>query len=90
MKRIIAAALLFAASNIHAAETTWEYRVIYLPGSAVGSKTQQMPGGLIDVDKTATLNHLATEGWEVIGITGAVGADHAVYLRRTSAHQGPR
>lgn len=89
MKRLALAALL-AASMAQAAEPVWEYRVIYLPGSAAGSQTQQMPGGLIDVDKSATLNHLATEGWEVIGITGAVGADHAVYLRRTSAHQEPR
>lgn len=24
----------------------------------------------------------ASEGWELVGMTGAVGADHAVYLRR--------
>jgi len=60
----------------------WEYRVIFLPGTISGSVTKPMQGGLIDVDKTATLNRLAKEGWEVISVTGASGADHAVYLRR--------
>lgn len=88
-----ALAVLLAISIMplaQAAEPAWEYRVIYLPGTTAGSQTQQMPGGLVDLDKTATLNHLAAEGWEVIGMTGSVGADHAVYLRRASAHQGPQ
>ncbi len=74
--------VLAIVPSLCGAESAWEYRVIYLPGTAAGSQTQQMPGGLVDLDKTATLNHLANEGWEVIGMAGAVGADHAVYLRR--------
>lgn len=92
MKRLMATVLVVMAivPALCAAEPAWEYRVIYLPGTTAGSQTQQMPGGLVDLDKTATLNHLAAEGWEVIGMTGSVGADHAVYLRRASAHQGPQ
>lgn len=82
MKRIITAALLCAAANLYAATPAWEYRVVYLPGTVAGSQTQSMPGGLVDLDKTATLNRLAQEGWEVISVTGDVGADHAVYLKR--------
>lgn len=79
---MIMVASLCLAVSAQAAE--WEYRVVFLPGTVAGSQTESMPGGLIDLDKTATLNHLAQEGWQVISVTGAAGADHAVYLRRAT------
>lgn len=82
MKHLILITLLCASIGVQAATPAWEYRVVYLPGTVAGSQTQPMPGGLIDLDKTATLNHLSQDGWEVISVTGDVGADHAVYMRR--------
>jgi len=80
MKVISVSALIFCATASHAGQ--WEYRVVFLPGTVAGSKTEPMQGGVVDVDKTATLNRLAKEGWEIVNVTGAAGADHAVYLRR--------
>lgn len=72
--------MMFCMNIVYAAQ--WEYRVIFLAGTVAGSVTEPMQGGVIDIDKTATLNRLASEGWEVVSVTGASGADHAVYLRR--------
>lgn len=72
--------VLSAQENIKQPE--WEYQVVFLAGTAAGSKTETMTGDVVDLDKTETLNRLAKEGWEVISVTGASGADHAVYMRR--------
>jgi hypothetical protein len=76
----------------------WEYKVVFLPsfmdvGSTLlsspsvkkGAITEEASGAHIDTTKTEILNRLAQEGWEVIGVTGLSGADHAVYLRRKRA-----
>lgn len=73
---------------------SWEYSVVYLAapievsgkGLSFRAQPKELPvhasGARIDADKAAMLNALAADGWEVIAVTGAVGADHAVYLRR--------
>lgn len=65
------------------AESQWEYQVVFLPGTVGGSAISQQPSGAyLDPVKTKILNELAKDGWEVITVTGASGADHAAYLRR--------
>lgn len=61
----------------------WEYKVVYLPGTATGTKViPEKSGAYLDVSKTKILNVLGKSGWELIAVTGASGADHAQYMRR--------
>tara|TARA_R110000772_G_scaffold226474_1_gene337194 strand:+ start:81925 stop:82197 length:273 start_codon:yes stop_codon:yes gene_type:complete len=82
MKRLIfTAALLFISLNSYATE--WEYKVVFLAGNATGTKvTLESSGAYLDPAKTGALNNLGREGWELIAVTGASGADHALYLKR--------
>lgn len=91
IRHLLLACLFLAGSAV---AQDYEYRVVYLgaamevsgKGLTFRVKEKELPvhpsGAVIDQDKSAALNALAAEGWEVIGVTGAVGADHAIYLRR--------
>jgi hypothetical protein len=61
----------------------WEYQVVILQGIAAGGTIKKQSSGIyIDTRKTEALNTLAADGWEIVGVVGATGADHTVYLRR--------
>jgi hypothetical protein len=50
-----------------------------LADNATGTKVAQEPSGAyLDPAKTVVLNM----GWELVAVTGASGADHALYLKR--------
>lgn len=75
--------LLVATASALATQPAWEYLVIFLPGTAAGATVEKhSSGGFRDATKTKILNNLARDGWEVVSVVGASGADHAVYLRR--------
>jgi len=61
----------------------WEYQVVILQGIAAGGTIKKQSSGIyIDTRKTDAINTLAADGWEIVGVVGATGADHTVYLRR--------
>ena len=75
--------LLLALLPISSFAQSWEYLVIFLPGTATGTKVEpHKSGGYVDINKTKILNNLAEDGWEIISVTGQSGADHAVYMRK--------
>lgn len=91
MRKILLAALLlppFAASA-----QGWEYRVIHLqPTFEMSGMTakprpgviEEQPGGYaLNVEATGILNQYASEGWELVSVTGLGGGSHAAFLRRT-------
>ena len=81
MKRLIALMLLFLSPLVLAED--WEYKVVFLPGTVTGSEVKQESSGAhLDVSKTEILNKLGASGWELIAVTGASSADHALYLKR--------
>lgn len=84
MKKLILVLAILALFPLQAAaEKKWEYKVIFLPGTNSGSEVaQDDKGAYIDSAKTKILNKYAEEGWEIIAVTGASGADHAIYLKR--------
>lgn len=75
--------LLGSAPVAMADGSEWEYKVVIVQGvTAGGSLEKQSSGIYIDKKRTAALNELAADGWEIVSVVGAAGADHAVYLRR--------
>lgn len=63
--------------------STWEYKVVFLPGTATGTKvTLEKSGAYLDGSKTKILNKLGKAGWELISVTGDSGSDHALYMKR--------
>jgi len=65
------------------ANDTWEYQVVFLPGPAAGARVvKQSHGGYLDATKSAILNKLAAQGWQLVSVTSDSGEDHAAYLRR--------
>ncbi len=61
----------------------WEYKVVFLPGIVSGAKVvKDESGGYYDPTKTDVLNKLASQGWVLVSVAGASGADHAAYLKR--------
>lgn len=61
----------------------WEYKVVFLPGTATGAKViKEASGAYLDASKTKILNKLGKDGWELISVTGDSGADHALYMKR--------
>jgi|TARA_R110001592_G_scaffold240173_1_gene500202 hypothetical protein len=87
MKNILYTILLcLLVLKSHASE--WEYKVVFLAGNATGTKvTFEASGAYLDSAKTNVLNNLGLEGWELIAVTGASGADHALYLKRSKNNQ---
>ena len=66
-----------------AGDASWEYQVVVLQGLAAGGSFEKQASGLyIDTKRTKALNEMAANGWEVVSVVGAPGADHTVYLRR--------
>lgn len=66
-----------------AADVAWEYKVAILQGITAGGTIEKESSGVyIDTKRTQLLNKLAADGWEVVAVTGAIGTDHTVYLRR--------
>jgi hypothetical protein len=85
MKSSLLLILLFSFSCF---AQKWEYKVVYVAGTASGTKiTLEQSGGYLDKTKTDILNKLAKEGWELVSVTGASGADHALYLKRSHTKQ---
>jgi len=81
-KHILLIAVLIYSKNA-LANGAWEYQVVFLPGPAAGSKVvKQSHGGYLDTKKTAILNKLAAQGWELVAVTSTSGEDHAAYLRK--------
>lgn len=79
---LVALSLLVAAPALSDSHN-WEYQVVILQGIAAGGSIKKQSSGIyIDSRKTEALNSLAADGWEVVGVVGATGADHTVYLRR--------
>jgi hypothetical protein len=75
--------VLFLFFSFSCFANNWEYKVVYVPGTASGGKvTLDESGGYLDKIKTDVLNKLAKDGWELVSVTGASGADHALYLKR--------
>ncbi len=67
--------------------TEWEYKVVFLPGTTAGAKVvQEGSGAYLDTTKTKILNKLGKSGWELISVTGASGADHALYMKRIKSN----
>jgi hypothetical protein len=61
----------------------WEYQVVILQGITAGGTIEKQASGVyVDTKRTGALNELAAEGWVVVSVIGAPGADHTVYLRR--------
>lgn len=82
MSKIFIGIFALAISYSAYAET-WEYKVVFLPGSASGAKiTKEESGAYFDETKTKILNTLGKSGWELISVTGDSGADHALYMKR--------
>lgn len=81
-RSLIVALVLFAfAFSAEAAE----YKVIFLTGLTPDLKGVEAQDGYhLDRQKTETLNELTSDGWKLIAVTGAVGADHALYLCRNN------
>ena len=78
---IMMAVLIFPGHSF--ADDEWEYQVVFLPGPAAGSKVvKQAHGGYLDTTKTAILNRLGAQGWELVTVAAHSGEDHAAYLRR--------
>lgn len=80
-------ALCLSVASVHAAEPEWEYKVVYLAADIKFGKKpeplkQEDSGAYLDANRTAILNKMAAEGWELITITGDSNADHAAYLKR--------
>jgi hypothetical protein len=83
MSKVFILLLMLLMPSIAYGVELWEYRVVYLQGIMNDYKSIKQPdGSYVDQFKTDVLNKLAVQGWDVIAVTGAVGADHAVYLRR--------
>lgn len=85
VNRVIAVSLLVfcTASPARPGDVDWEYRAVILQGITAGGSVEKQSSGIYtDTRKTAALNELAADGWEVIAVVGAPGADHTVYLRR--------
>ncbi len=81
MKLSLLLTLLIFSFSCFAQE--WEYKVVYVAGTASGTAvTLEKNGGYLDKAKTDILNKLAKESWELVSVTGASGADHALYLKR--------
>ena len=80
MKIPIAFLLLVFALAAQAAE----YKVVLLEGL---KRVEKQDGYHVDRQKTEALNKLASEGWKVIAVTGATGADHVVYLCRDDSQK---
>ncbi len=75
--------LILLISSFSCFAQKWEYKVVYLAGTASGNKvTLEQNGSYLDKAKTEVLNKLAKEGWELVSVTGATGSDHALYLKR--------
>ena len=65
----------------------WEYQVVILQGITAGGTIERQASGVyVDAKKTESLNELAADGWEVVSVVGAPGADHTIYLRRKLQH----
>jgi len=84
MRPIILFILLIGIAETALADSSeWEYKVVILQGITAGGTIKKEESGIyIDTKRTKTLNDLASEGWEVVTVIGALGADHVVYLRR--------
>lgn len=68
---------------VWADDGSWEYQVVILQGLTAGGTIEKQASGIyVDTKRTETLNELAMDGWEVVSVIGAPGADHTVYLRR--------
>jgi len=66
-----------------AGDARWEYKVVVLQGLAAGGSFEKQASGVyIDTKRTKALNEIAADGWELVSVVGATGADHTVYLRR--------
>ena len=66
-----------------AGDAGWEYKVVVLQGLAAGGSFEKQASGVsVDTKRTKVLNEMAADGWEVVSVVGAPGADHTVYLRR--------
>jgi len=66
-----------------AGDAAWEYKVVVLQGLAAGGSFEKQASGVyVDTKRTKVLNEMAADGWEVVSVVGAPGADHTVYLRR--------
>lgn len=75
--------LVISGAPAWAADEQGEYKVVILQGFAGGAQLEKQEQGLyVDAKRTRLLNELAAEGWEVVSVVGASGADHTVYLRR--------
>lgn len=75
--------LLVATTPASFAANDWECQVAILQGFAAGGSVKKQASGIyVDTKKTEALNTLAAEGWEVMAVAGAAGANHTVYLRR--------
>ena len=87
----LAAILLIVAITIMtydalADDAAWEFRVVILQGVTAGGTLEKDAEGIyVDAKKTQALNTLATDGWEVVAVTGGVATDHTVYLRRRAS-----
>jgi hypothetical protein len=82
--RIILAVLFLGFSTPALADNVaWQYRVVILKGITGGGTIEKQSNGIyLDTKKTEALNRLAEDGWEVVAVAGAPGADDTVYLRR--------
>ena len=75
--------LLSIATPVWSADNDWEYQVVILKGITSGGTIEKKSSGIyIDTKKTEALSALAAEGWEIVSVIGAPGADDTVYLRR--------
>ena len=88
MLRLICSILLLGVlvnigTPVWADDGGWEYQVVILQGLTAGGTIEKQASGVyVDTKRTKSLNELAADGWEVVSVIGAPGADHAVYLRR--------
>lgn len=85
MKPLILLLILFVSPGARAwaDDVVGEYKVVILQGFAGGAELDKQQRGLyVDAKRTRLLNELAAQGWELVSVVGASGADHTVYLRR--------